>query len=174
MKYLKSKWLFAGIALLLVFVGFYQYLKSQKPLEIQLENFEKSYVYGEYIEDDWKSDKFKNAFKRADEIASKREGISTALYYNDPNEEDGLMKAFVGVAFLEEKENIDYDDLKKIEKQEMIFGKITNDYFEIPQRIYMEMEDFAETNALEIGDYSIEQYFSDTLMHVFMPISYDE
>ncbi|MEQ8358398.1 MAG: hypothetical protein RH860_02850 [Cytophagales bacterium] len=165
-----NKFILIGIAVILAFVAIYQYLKTSTPLEIEIKNTNGFVVQGNYFEGDWKDDQIKKNHLLADSIAKQKGLISTAIYYNDPNEDDGFIKAFIGVNAPKDELNPVFEEIRIIEKGSFLSGKISNDYFSIPQRIYLEMEDFAKDKSIEIGEFSIEQYFSDTLMYVYIPI----
>ncbi len=156
--------------MLLLFVGVYQFLKYQKPLEIEIVEMETFKIYGKYFEGDWQDESLKSYFRLADSIAKKGDLISSAIYYNDPNEEDGYMKTFVGVLASTNPEIPVFDEIREMEKGKYLFGKISHNYFQMPSRIYIEMENFAKDNSVEIGEFSVEQYFSDSLMIVYIPI----
>lgn len=166
---ISNRFLLTGLVVILIFVAVYQLIKSSSPIEIEIVGRESATVFGQYYEGDWKSDTIKKMFIQADDVALKCGGLSTAIYYNDPNEEDGLMKAFIGVANCESGNKI-FSEVRYIPEGEFLKGKIGNDYFSIPQRIYLEMEEYANDRNIKIGDFSLEQYFSDTLMIVYIPI----
>jgi effector-binding domain-containing protein len=166
---INNKWLFIGAVILLSFVGIYQYIKSQVPIDISIQEIGEMTVYGSYFEGDWQAEDLKNLFKKADSLSLKYDGTSSAVYYNDPFADDGFMKVFVGV--ISEIDSLpEYSEKKVINSGLKVFGKISNDYFQIPQRIYLEMEEFAKNNGHEIAEFSVEQYFSDSLMIVYIPI----
>lgn len=158
------------MAVILIFVALYQFIKSSKPLDIGIENTKGFVIHGNYFEGDWKDERIKNYHLIADSIAKLKGRTSTAIYYNDPNEDDGFLKAFVGISAEGEELDPVFEEVRKIERGDFIYGKISNNYFQIPQRIYLEMEEFAKDKGHEIGEFSVEQYFSDTLMLVYIPI----
>jgi effector-binding domain-containing protein len=170
LKKIKSKFLLIGIAILLGFVGLYQYIKSEKPLEITIKEISAMRIQGVYFEGDWQDEKLKGYFKKADSIAQNTASISTSIYYNDPNDTDGFMKVFVGISNGAENPDPDFSEIREIPEGSVVYGKISNNYFQIPQRIYLQMEEFAREGGYEIGELSIEQYFSDSLMIVYIPI----
>ncbi len=167
---ISNKFILIGIAVILAFVAIYQYLKWSTPLEIKIEEIKGFEVHGNYFEGDWKDDQIKKYHLLADSIAKQNGLVSTAIYYNDPNESEGFMQAFIGVNAPDKELNPLFEEVRIIEKSSFLSGKISNDYFSIPQRIYLEMQDFAKDKSIEIGEFSVEQYFSDTLMYVYIPI----
>lgn len=167
---ISNKFIFIGLTVILIFVALYQFIKSSKPLDIGIEKTVGFVIQGNFFEGDWKDERIKNYHLIADSIAKLHGRISTAIYYNDPNEDDGFLKAFVGISAKGEELDPVFEEVRHVKSGDFIYGKISNDYFQIPQRIYLDMEEFAEEKELEIGEFSVEQYFSDTLMIVYIPI----
>lgn len=167
---INNKLLFVGMVVLLLFVALYQFMKSSMPVEIEIAGLEEQEIYGIYFEGDWKDDQLQTHFLRADSLAEVNEAISSAIYYNDPEEDDGHMKAFIGINSGQTIEDPVFQESRQLDAGRYLVGKISNNYFQVPQRIYEEMEDYAEERNIEIGEFSVEQYFSDSLMIVYIPI----
>lgn len=166
---ISNKFIFTGFAVILGFVLVYQLIKSSAPIQIQEENLSSFTVYGKEYKGDWNSDEIQLMYESGDSIAKLCDGISTAIYYNDPDETDGYMETFIGVSNCENDPTY-FSDSKEFSSGDYLKGIISNNYFQIPQRVYVEMKNYAADKDIKIGDFSIEQYFSDTLMIVYIPI----
>jgi effector-binding domain-containing protein len=165
-----NKLLLIGAVVLLLFVALYQLIKSSMPVEIEVTSLESQQIHGVYFEGDWKDEQLQSYFLRADSLARVIDGISSAVYYNDPEEDDGFMKVFIGVNTESAISDPVFEEIRELEAGSFLKGRISNNYFQVPQGIYAEMKDYAEEQSMEIGEFSVEQYFSDTLMIVYLPI----
>lgn len=167
---ISGRFIITGLIVIGIFVITYFIIKNQNPPEITIEEIGEKPIQGIYFNGDWEDKRLQKYYALADSLAKTNSGLSSAMYYNDPYEDDGAMECFIGIETQDSLSLSVFSEKRIFEEGLCVKAVIKGNMFDIPRRIYMDMEDFAEDNGYTIGELSLEQYFSDTLMVIYTPL----
>ncbi len=166
---ISNKWLMIGGSFLLIFIIVYEVLQYQHKPDITVHEEPGFTIIGKYYEGGHRSSQLRALFREMDSLvgAHYREGISAAVFYNDPRKDDkyGPLKAFVGVI------PNDPDappppgwEKRMVDPTHVLRAKIEHTVFQVPLKVYQMLEDFAKENDYELGEFSIERYQGDSVL----------
>lgn len=132
-------------------------------VQISQKTSESRYIIGKSFEGNVKDEAFSNLFIEIEELKSseKYDGHLGAVYYNNPANAKGNIKAFLGVIVNNEASNIPSGiEMIELNSTEIVEGKVTaSNVFGISvNKVYNAIFDFAEKNSLNLDEHYIEWF----------------
>ncbi len=166
---ISNKWLVIGGIFLILFVITYEFLQHHHEPDITIHEEPGFTIIGKYYEGGHRSSKLRSLFREMDSLvgAHYREGISAAVFYNDPrkDDKDGPLKAFVGVIPTDTTLPAPPGwEKRKVSPTHVLRARIEHTVFQVPLKVYRLLEDHAEENDYELGEFSIERYQGDSVL----------
>jgi effector-binding domain-containing protein len=89
-------------------------------------------------------------------LAEKNQEPLCAIYFTDPDKNDGKVEVFIGI-----KKEVEGFSKTEIESGKVIKAVLKANYMIIPFKIYPKIAEFAKKNELKTTQTAIETYVSD-------------
>lgn len=162
------------IAILGTALYYYYSLGGFKDPVLTQETTGPYFIAGQYYEGKV-DDKALNAlFERTEQMAKKEQlpGQPAALFYADPDKNNGNIQAFVGVIIKDTALLLpDSFEIRTVPAQEVIKGNLEAHYTIVPVDVYQEVKKYARENKLTVSDTTLEIYSSRENLIVEVPVT---
>jgi len=163
---ISNKWLIIGGIVIGLFIVVYEIIKYSSRPEITVHEEPGFTIIGKYYEGGHRSSKLRLLFREMDSLsrAHFRDGISAAVFYNDPRKDDknGPLKAFVGVIPNDTSlaPPIGWEK-RHVQHTHVLRARIEHTVFQVPLKVYKMMEDYAIEEGFILGEFSIERFMKN-------------
>jgi hypothetical protein len=129
-------------------------------------------VAGRYYEGSVRDKSFGALYDHTEEMIQQGRlpGKLCAIYYNDPEKENGQIKAFVGALLPDEAVDLPEGlQIRRVPPQKVVRGHIDAHYTVAPG-IYNKVHDYAKANELAVSDTTLEIYHTQNQLTVEIPV----
>jgi hypothetical protein len=170
------KKLFIYVLIALLGAGFYYYYSLggfNKPVISQVQT-SSYFIAGKYYEGKINSKELGRLFERTEEMVNQGSlpGEHAALFYSDPDKNDGQVKAIVGALVNDTTVSLpDSFEIRKIEAQQVVRGSLEAHYTVAPVGIYQEIRKYANENNFTLSDTTLEIYHTRDSLTVEVPVT---
>ncbi|MBO6497059.1 MAG: GyrI-like domain-containing protein [Roseivirga sp.] len=164
-----------GLVAFIVIIGGYVYLGGLNNIDYTIETVSDYNLVGVHFLGDGDSPEIEEAYVEAREyvLSGELDGVLTLVHYNDSTLEDEQLKLFIGVTLASGTSDLpaNYQRLT-IPATNAARAKIEghNSIMPSPSTIESRLRETAEKARLELQDFTIEQYISENLLVIDMPV----
>lgn len=165
----------AGLVAFVVIVGAYFYLGGLNKVEYSVERVSDYNLVGVHFQGEGDSKEIEEAFFTAKEYveSGKLKGILTLVHYNDTTLADEELKMFIGIKLESGTSDLpaNYERLT-IPASNTVRAQIEahNVVMPSPTTIEARLRETAKEARLELQNFTIEQYVSENLLVIDMPV----
>jgi hypothetical protein len=134
-------------------LGLYAYLGGFNPVTVQVVTTDTHYLAGRYFAGPLNDEKLGELFRQASGNldAKKVDGVLANIYYNNPEQENDSIKAFIGIKVLDTIAAIPNGyELKRIAGgKKVVQASVQAHYMLSPKKLYPALFDYLKANKLQ-------------------------
>lgn len=171
----RRSYLFLFVALLLTgLLILYRYLGGFTEPQIGYFNEQEYRICGIYYEGSITSAEWEELFYRMAELSrtDSIEGDLTIVWYNEPEEEKGMARAFIGIRYEGDVFLSSDMETRKIIMNGVVRATLESHVLVIPKpaKIARQIRSWAEEHDLQLQDVLLEIYPEESVIHAEIPV----
>lgn len=171
---MNKKFLLVMVVLSAIVAAFYAYLGGFSSAKVTEVSSQQLYVAGREFKGSSRDNLINDAFRRAAEVLDKKEleGMLGNIYYNNPDQQNDSIDAFIGVIIPDSSVQLPADYTLRVVSggRRALRSEVNAHYMLAPNKLYQAIFDYAKEQNLVLETFYVEWFPEDHWGVVEVPV----